>query len=511
MRLDAIVGTWTALSATRSRKQKTALLSALLADTTDDELRTVVSWLSGELTQGKIGVGYAMAYEAAKAAPADASSLTMDDLQQAFVDVRDTKGKGSKARKADTLAALFGAATADEQRFLAALLTGELRQGSSEGMMAEGIAAAMDVPSAAVRRAAMLSGDLRAVALAARQHGEAGLDAFRVTLFRPLQPMLAQTADGPAEALATLGPCAFEAKLDGARVQVHREGDTVRVFTRHLREVTWVVPEVVDAALGYPSDRFILDGEVLALDAGGRPHPFQVTMRRFGRKLGKSVAALRDQLPLTPFFFDCLLLGDDELIDRPATERVAALASLVPETNRVARIETGDVTEAEAFLEATYDAGHEGVMAKDPASPYAAGARGAAWRKIKQVHTLDLVVVAAEWGSGRRQGWLSNLHLAAPDPESGELVMLGKTFKGLTDALLTWQTEQLLARETHREGHVVHVRPELVVEIAFQDLQVSPRYPGGLALRLARVKRYREDKSLDDADTMAAVRALAPT
>jgi DNA ligase-1 len=344
------------------------------------------------------------------------------------------------------------------------------------------------------------------VASAALRGGEAALDRFRMRLFHPLQPMLAQTADGVEQALGRLGRAAFDAKLDGARVQVHKEGDEVRVYSRQLHEVTVAVPEVVAAVRRLPARAAILDGEVLALRPDGTPHPFQVTMRRFGRRL--DVEALRRDLPLSPFFFDALRLDDEELLDRPAGDRFAALGAALPGDELVPRVVTADPREAAAFLAAILARGHEGVMVKDLASTYEAGSRGSQWLKVKPAHTLDLVILAAEWGSGRRRGWLSNLHLGARDPRTGGFVMLGKTFKGMTDRMLAWQTERLQGLAVGREGHVVHVRPELVVEVAFSDVQASPQYPGGLALRFARVKRYREDKGAAEADTIDTVRAI---
>jgi DNA ligase-1 len=318
--------------------------------------------------------------------------------------------------------------------------------------------------------------------------------------------MLAQTSDTPAEAVSALGETALDYKLDGARIQLHKDGGAVRVFTRRLHEVTDRVPELVEEALAWPARTLILDGEAIALQPDGRPHPFQVTMRRFGRRLG--VETMRSELPLTAVYFDCLHLDGDDLIDAPLRERHRAMSYALPEASRVERLMSADAEAADAFFERALAAGHEGIMAKSLAAPYEAGSRGAAWLKLKAAHTLDLVVLAAEWGSGRREGWLSNLHLGARDTENGGFVMLGKTFKGLTDALLRWQTKELLAREMGREEHVVHVRPELVVEIAFNELQASPQYPGGLALRFARVKGYRGDKTAVEADTMETVRAI---
>ncbi|MDL1862292.1 ATP-dependent DNA ligase, partial [Betaproteobacteria bacterium PRO7] len=392
------------------------------------------------------------------------------------------------------------------QDFLVRLLVGELRQGALEGVMIEAIAAAAGVALAAVRRAAMFAGDLGAVARAALTEGAAGLARFAIELQRPVQPMLAQPAEDIADALARLGTAALEWKLDGARVQVHKAGDDVRVFTRNLNEVTAAVPEIVEAVRAAPARELILDGEAIALAAGGAPQPFQVTMRRFGRKL--DVDALRAELPLAAFFFDVLRRDGDSLVERPARERFAALAEALPSALVVPRLVTSDASAAQAFYAEALARGHEGVMAKALDAPYEAGSRGAAWLKVKRAHTLDLVVLAAEWGHGRRRGWLSNLHLGARDPAANSFVMLGKTFKGLTDELLEWQTRELLAREIGRDDYTVYVRPELVVEIAFNDLQASPQYPGGLALRFARVKGYRPDKRADEADTIDAVRAI---
>ncbi len=508
MDFETVVSTSGRIRATRSRKAKVAHLSELLRDRSAAELDLVVAWLSGDLVQGRIGVGYATAYEAAKTPPVETSALTVTEVDAAFSAIGDIAGAGSKQRRFDAVSGLLARATEAEQKFVVGLFTGELRQGAQAGIMAEGIAAALDVPAAAVRRAAMLGGDLRLVAGAAHRDGEAGLAAFRLELFRPLQPMLAQTAEDADEAIERLGEATLEQKLDGARIQVHKRGDEVRVYTRGLKEVTRAVPEVVEAALALAADEVVLDGEVIALRDDGRPHHFQTTMRRFGRKLEARVADLRESLPLTPFYFDCLHLDGQTLIDAPAHERIAALDRIIPEAHRVQRLTTRDPAVVHAFLREVLEAGHEGIMAKAPDAPYEAGSRGRAWLKLKPAHTLDLVVLAADWGSGRRRGWLSNLHLGARDPETGGFVMLGKTFKGMTDALLTWQTEALQAIEARRTEWTVHVRPELVVEIAFNEIQSSPRYPGGLALRFARVKGYRPDKGPAEADTIETVRAI---
>jgi DNA ligase-1 len=356
----------------------------------------------------------------------------------------------------------------------------------------------------------MYSKGLGTVARAALLEGTPGLERFKLELLAPVAPMLAQTAADTAEALGQLGgEAAFEWKMDGARVQAHKAGDIVRLYTRSLNDITAAVPDIVEAVSGLPVREIILDGEALAFGPNGRPLPFQVTMRRFGRRL--DVERLRAELPLGVFFVDCLRLDERSLVDRPTRERLQALAQAVPQALEVPRLVTSSAADAEAFYQAALAAGHEGVMAKSLDAPYEAGSRGAGWLKIKRVHTLDLVVLAAEWGHGRRTGALSNLHLGARDPATGDFVMLGKTFKGLTDALLDWQTRELLARETSRDRWTVYVRPELVVEVAFSDLQASPRYPGGVALRLARVKRYRDDKRAEDADTMESVRRIYDT
>ncbi len=398
-------------------------------------------------------------------------------------------------------------ATADEQDFLLRLLVGELRQGALAGLMVDAIAEAAQLAPGEVRRASMYSRQVGLLALVALTQGSAGLQRFRIEVLSPIAPMLAQTATDVADALAQLGDeVAFEWKVDGARVQVHKSGDDVRVYTRNLNDVTDAVPEVVTAVRAIPVRELVLDGETIALDANARPLPFQITMRRFGRKL--DVETLRRELPLHVYFFDCLQLDAENLADRPARERFAALDRTLAESIRIPRIVTGDAETARRFYEDALAGGHEGVMAKSLDSPYEAGSRGASWLKIKHIHTLDLVVLAAEWGSGRRKGWLSNLHLGARDPVGGGFVMLGKTFKGLTDALLEWQTKELLAREVSRDSYTVYVRPELVVEIAFNDIQTSSQYPGGYALRFARVKAYRPDKPVQAADTIGEIQRI---
>jgi DNA ligase-1 len=506
--LDALVATSQRVRASRSRLVKVRELAALLRSLASAEIDIAAHYLAGDTRQGRIGVGYALLTAAARAPAATEASLSLSDVDAALAALAQLRGAGSAPHRAAALGALFARATPAEQDFLLHLLAGELRQGALEGLMVEAIAAAAELPVGAVRRAAMYAGSLGTVARSALTEGGPGLARFQLELFAPVAPMLAQTAADVGEALRELpgGAVAFEWKLDGARIQVHKRGAEVRIYTRALNEISEAVPEIVEVARALRPAELILDGEAIALDASDRPRPFQITMRRFGRKLG--VEALRGEISLRAFFFDCLRLEERTLADCPAHERFAALAAAVPQAARVPRLVTAAEAEARAFYLGALAAGHEGVMAKALAAPYEAGNRGASWLKIKRAHTLDLVVLAAEWGHGRRSGRLSNLHLGALDPASGEFIMLGKTFKGLTDELLQWQTAELLARELRRAQGTVYVRPELVVEIAFSDLQASRRYPGGLALRLARVKRYRTDKTAAEADTMEAVRRI---
>jgi DNA ligase 1 len=505
VQLRALTEASAALAATRSRNAKIHILANCLRALGADERAIGVAWLSGYLPEGRLGLGPAAIRELRGVEPAAAPSLTVAETHAHLERLRDISGRGSTARRRDVLAELFRRATGAEQDFLSRLLLGELRQGALEGVMADGIASAAELPLADVHRAIMLAGDVAPVAAAALAEGRAGLDRFRMRLYEPVKPMLASPADDVEGALTGFGAAAFEYKLDGARVQIHKGGDGVRLYSRRGRDVTDSMPEIVAAFERVPAASMIVDGEVLALNPSGRPRPFQDTMRRFGRK--RPDAELEAALPLSLFCFDCLHVDGDDVIDRPTETRVAALTERLPAELVVPRLVTSDLGDAERFLRGALDSGHEGLMAKSLEAPYEAGRRGSAWLKIKVAHTLDLVVLAAEWGSGRRSGWLSNLHLGARDPDTRGFVMLGKTFKGLTDALLTWQTAELLARETHREGHVVHVRPELVVEIAYEGVQRSPRYPGGVALRFARVKRYRDDKTAAEADTIDRVRS----
>jgi DNA ligase-1 len=432
--------------------------------------------------------------------------LELREVHAAMDRIAAATGKGSQAARRRELAELFSRTTEQERRFLLGLLSGELRQGALEGIMVEAVAKAAGVTASEVRRASMVAGDLGLVAAEAVAGGSDGLAGFRLTILQPIQPMLAQNATDLTDALGRIHPAAVEWKLDGARIQVHRLDQEVRAFTRNLADITDRVPEVVEAVRALPVEAVILDGEAIALRPDGRPHPFQVTMSRFGSRL--DVPGLRRTVPLSPFFFDVLHLNGEDLIDRPARERFAVLTARTPEALRVPRIETADPDEAERFLDDALERGHEGVMVKALDAPYEAGRRGASWLKVKRAHTLDLVVLAVEWGHGRRQGWLSNLHLGARDPATGGFVMLGKTFKGMTDEMLAWQTERFLELETHRDAYIVYVRPELVVEVAFDGVQGSPRYPGGLTLRFARVKGYRPDKRPEDADTIETVRAI---
>ena len=505
MLLADIVQTSQRVSATRARLQKISLLADCLRRLAADEREAGIAFLTGELRQGRIGLGYAAVRDAMPAGAAAEATLSVSDVDGALAEIAGMSGSGSGRSRLQALQTLLAKATKEEQEFLARLIFGELRQGAQEGVAIEAVAAAAAVAASSVRRAAMLCGDLKRVAIAALSAGEPALSAFRLELLSPLQPMLAQPAEDVEAVFARHQRVGLEYKLDGARVQVHRLGDDVRVFTRKLHDVTAAVPEVVAAVGELPVSSLILDGEAIVLQQDGRPAPFQTTMRRFGRRL--NVDEMKSRLPLSSFYFDCLHCDGEDLIDRPGSERAAALADAIPAAQIVTHATAGSAEEAETFIAAALRAGHEGVMAKDLEAAYEAGRRGASWMKLKPSHTLDLVVLAVEWGSGRRQGWLSNLHLGARDAAGG-FVMLGKTFKGMTDEMLRWQTEKLQELQVATEGHVVHVHPELVVEIACDGVQASPHYPGGMALRFARVKRYRSDKSADQADTLETVRQI---
>jgi ATP-dependent DNA ligase I len=506
MLLNALVETSAAVASNAARLYKIDQLATTLRRLEPGEVLAAVAFLSGELRQRQIGVGYAAIRDVP--GPASGPSLTVAEVDATFQHIGEQAGPGSQARRRQLLFGLFARATATEQRFLTGLLSGELRQGALDGIMAEAVAKATTIPATEVRRALMLRGALGPVAEAALANGRDGLKAFTLQVGRPLRPMLAQTADSIEAAMTRLSPdaIAIEWKLDGVRAQAHFDGDEVRVFTRTLDDITSRVPEVVEVVRALPVESAVLDGEVIALRPDGRPNPFQVTAGRIGSRI--DVDRLRGELPLTTYFFDVLHLNGEDLIDRPGTDRRAALAGVVPEPLLIPRIVTADLVEAERFVADTLARGHEGVVVKSLTAPYEAGRRGSGWVKVKPVHTLDLVILAAEWGHGRRKGWLSNLHLGALDPATGGFVMLGKTFKGLTDKMLTWQTERLKQLAISDNGWVVEVRPELLVEIAFDSVQTSPRYPGGMALRFARVLRYREDKRPEEADTIDTVRAI---
>jgi DNA ligase 1 len=499
--LRQLVDTSAAVGETPGRLKKIGLLAACLRAMDAGERAIGARYLAGEIPQ-KTGIGYATASEVERATPpASEPALTLVEVDRRLDDIAALKGPGSAGARKDHLGELLARATQPEQHFLARLAVGELRQGALDGVVVEAIAKASEKPAADVRRAYMLAGDLGAVAQEALAGGD--LARFGLQLFRPVLPMLAQTADDTAQALTELGgPTALEHKLDGFRVQLHKDGDVVRAYSRALNEVTDYVPEAIAAVKALPARRLILDGEAIVYGRNGRPLPFQDTMKRFGKN-GHLMAA---EMPLTLTAFDALLVDDDTLLGAPAQRRWDLLGQLAPAL-AVPRLMTSDADEAAAFYRDALARGHEGIMAKAPDSPYDAGLRGGQWLKIKKVHRLDLVVLAAEWGSGRRKGWLSNIHLGARSPDGW--VMLGKTFKGMTDEMLRWQTAEFLAREVDRDGHIVYVRPEIVAEVAFNDVQRSSRYPGGFALRLARVVRYRDDKTADQADTIDAVRAIA--
>ncbi len=506
MQLHELVSVSQRVAGTSKRTGKLELLSGFLRRLEPHEVPIGVSYLSGSVRQNRIGIGWATVRAAQSDTAADAASLTLLEVDSTLERIAQSSGPGSTRERSRLLGDLLARATAEEQDFLARLIIGELRQGALAGIMVDAIARAAQVPLAAVRRAHLMAGDLVAVATAALTGGESALGGFGVQLFRPLQPMLAGSAEDVGAALEQLGRGAFEFKLDGARIQVHKQGDDVRVYSRTLNDVTASVPELVQAVRRMPARELVLDGEAIALRENGFPQPFQITMRRFGRKL--DVERLRQELPLQPFFFDVLQFDGATLLDQPGSERFAALESIAPNDLLIPRRIVEEEASATAFLEQARAAGHEGLVAKALDAPYDAGRRGSSWLKVKFTETLDLVVLAAEWGHGRREGWLSNLHLGARNPKEGGFVMLGKTFKGLTDELLEWQTREFLTREIGRSEWVVHLRPEIVVEIAFDDIQASPRYPGGVALRFARVKRYRPDKQAAEADTIDRVLEL---
>jgi DNA ligase 1 len=506
LKLQELVRASREVTETRSRTAKIERFARVVAELDPNEIEIAIGFLSGEPRQGRLGVGGATLSRLSGAAAAAESTATLADVDTTLERVATASGKGSSGERDRLLGDLFARLTADECEFVARLMVGELRQGALEGILVDAVARAAQITPARVRRAVLFAGSLGQVARVALTEGSGGLDRFSLALFRPLRPMLADTAEDVTDALARTGAAALEYKLDGARIQVHRSGSDVRVYSRQGNDVTNSVPEVVAAALSLPVREIVLDGEAIALDPRGRPLSFQTTMRRFGRRL--NVDGLKEELPLSSFYFDALHIDGDTLVDLPNQDRAIALAERVPAGLRIPRSVVESEADARAFIELALGSGHEGVVVKSLTAPYDAGRRGAGWLKLKPAHTLDLVVLAVEWGHGRRQGWLSNLHLGARDAEKGGFVMLGKTFKGMTDELLAWQTQQFLDRKLEQRGHVVLVRPELVVEIAFDGVQRSSQYPGGLALRFARVKRYRPDKHAADADTIDTVRRI---
>ncbi|MFF4349837.1 ATP-dependent DNA ligase [Streptomyces sp. NPDC001530] len=496
------------VAATSARSRKIALLAELFRDAEADDVPIVIPYLAGRLPQGRLGIGWKILSRPVP--PAPEPSLTVREVDTRLTALGAVTGTGSQAERTRLMGELMAAATEAEQRFLFGLISGEVRQGALDAVAVEGLAEATGAPGADVRRAVMLAGSLQTVAEALLSHGPEALDDFRLTVGRPVLPMLAHTAGSVSEAVEKLGACAVEEKLDGIRVQLHRDGDDVRIYTRTLDDITDRLPELTSAALELKGERFILDGEVIAMDAEGRPRSFQETAGRVGSRVDVATAART--MPVSPVFFDALSVDGQDLLDLPFTERHAELARLVPEPMRVRRALVdgpADLPEAERFLADTLKRGHEGVVVKALDAPYSAGRRGASWLKVKPVHTLDLVVLAAEWGHGRRTGKLSNLHLGARTAD-GSFAMLGKTFKGMTDAMLNWQTERLQELAVEDNGYVVSVRPELVVEIAYDGLQRSTRYPAGVTLRFARVVRYREDKTPAEADTVETLLAAHP-
>jgi ATP-dependent DNA ligase I len=509
--LAEIAGVSQAVAATSARLAKIGALAAALREAGPLEVPIAVAYLSGELPQRQVGVGWAALRDGFP--PAAAPTLTLSEVDASLSAIGAITGKGSAAARKALVGELFGRATEGEQRFLFGLLSGELRQGALEGVMTEAVARAASVPVAEVRRAMMLRGSLGAVAASALAGGSAALHAFGLEVGCPVRPMLAASAPSIEDALAKLGgdpgvpgfQAAVEWKLDGIRIQAHLREGSVRLFTRTLDEITGRLPDVAAVLATLPVRAAVLDGELIALREDGRPLPFQDTASRTATQEAGSESSA---VPLSVFLFDALHLDGADLIDLPLARRHSELAWAVPPELLMPRLVTASVDEATAFFRDAVARGHEGVVVKSLDAPYTAGRRGAGWIKVKPRHTLDLVVLAVEWGHGRRRGWLSNLHLGARDPATGGFVMLGKTFKGLTDEMLEWQTQRLLALEDRSDSWTVYVRPELVVEIAFDGVQRSPRYPGGLALRFARVLRYREDKPATEADTIDAVRAL---
>jgi DNA ligase 1 len=512
MLLRDLVETSAAVAATRSRKAKVAAIAERLAEAEVDELPVVTAYLGGTILQRRTGVGWRGL--SALPDPAAEPSVTVLEVHEGLDRLAAMAGAGSQELRASGVRDLFARATADEQRWLRGVMTGNVRQGALDALVQEAIAAASGVKLAAVRRAAMLAGGTVPIVVPAMTGGEEALAEIGLEVGRPILPMLASTAPDVAAAMQKAGsgpgtPVAVDTKLDGIRIQVHRHDHDIVIATRSLDDITERLPEVVEVVRSLPAQDLVLDGEAIALDDAGRPRPFQETASRTAMSAGVAV---------TPYFFDVLHADGRDLLDATGSERLDVLDELVPEQHRVPRLVTDDPAAADRFAHDALALGHEGVVVKSLSIPYAAGRRGSGWVKVKPVHTLDLVVLAVEWGSGRREGWLSNIHLGARDPDAAEgadgFVMLGKTFKGMTDEMLAWQTERFtelaVSPETVRDSYVVPLRPEQVVEIAFDGLQRSSRYPGGLALRFARVVRYRDDKSVDEADTIETVRSWAP-
>ncbi len=505
MLLAQVVATSESVAATSSRKAKVAAIAELLAAAEPAEVELVTTYLAGSVRQRRTGLGWRSLQKTPE--PATQPTLSVTDVDEALERIAEMAGAGSQSARATATADLFAACTPDEQHWLRRVLTGAVRQGALDAVVQDAVAAAAGVPVAAVRRAAMFAGNTPAVAAAALTGGEDALADFTLEVGRPVLPMLASSASDVGAAMATASGgqddlVAIDQKLDGLRIQVHRDGDSVHIATRTLDDVTSRMPEVVEMVRSLPADRLVLDGEAISLDETGVPRAFQDTASAAARRDGRG--------GLTPYFFDLLMVGDEDLVDSPTSTRLARLAEVVPSQHLVPRLVTEDIVAAEGFLKETIASGHEGVVVKSLSAPYAAGRRGSAWVKVKPVHTLDLVVLAVEEGSGRRRGWLSNIHLGALDPETGEFVMLGKTFKGMTDEMLRWQTERFTELMTERDDWVVRVRPEQVVEIAFDGVQRSTRYPGGVALRFARVLRYRDDKPVEEIDTIETVRSYLP-
>jgi DNA ligase 1 len=497
--LADLVAVSDSVASTSSRTAKIAAVAGVLRGLHPDEIPAAVGFLTGQPRQGKVGIGWAT-LAGITSTPAGDPSITVLDLDRVVDTILATRGSKSASLRRDQLTALLDRATEREADFIRRLFVGELRQGALEGVMADAIAKAAGVPATRVRRAAMLTGDLGETACLALAPTGPSLDDVQLQVLRPVLPMLAGSAETIADALERTGRASVEWKLDGARIQVHREGDDVRIFTRNLNDITARLPGVVDLVRSMPVDDVVLDGEVIGVSDDARPHRFQDTMRHF------SAETVPVERSLRAWFFDVLRADGSDLLATPLHERLDVLER-VAQRHRIPAVATDDVTVAAGILDQALAAGHEGVMVKSLDSPYDAGRRGGAWRKVKPVRTLELVVLAAEWGHGRRRGWLSNLHLGARGPD-GAFVMVGKTFKGLTDELLTWQTARFQELAIAREGHIVHVKPELVVEIALDGVQVSPRYSGGVALRFARVRRYRDDRTPADADTIDTVRSM---